>query len=219
MKLVRAYFKMGKVISECFKMFCLVFPKPAFRTAMTMQYERTPVWLSPQDMHLQFYSPHRLPPHPCLPISCTPPLGLTTLALSYPPPWAEWCLAGSVLGRGDSSAGPGKVRHQRCCNGEGTACQRWSVAPVGGSGSTVQRWRCWSPKWPATVEGMPEKAPGWGDQCLSTSTLDGEISPKGVLGAHISCTPNVWSLSHLILKINNLIIQFVMKTSGEPKLF
>ncbi|VCX41121.1 unnamed protein product [Gulo gulo] len=28
--------------------------------------------------------------------------------LSYPPPWAEECLVGSVLGRGDSSAGPGK---------------------------------------------------------------------------------------------------------------
>lgn len=79
MKLVRAYFKMGNVFSVWFKMFCPVLPTPAFRTAMTMLYERTPVWPSPQDMRLQFCSPHRLPPPLASPSAALHPWALQHL--------------------------------------------------------------------------------------------------------------------------------------------
>lgn len=118
-------------------MFCSVLPTPASCMPMTV-YRYPCVAISMRHGSALSFSPSTALHH-----WGSPPLH----PLLLPPPRAEWCLAGSFLRRGDffageamcsNSSGPGKARHQNCCDREGLAHQRWGAAP------SRRFWKCCS---------------------------------------------------------------------------
>lgn len=182
MKPVRPYFKMGNVISMWFKTFCSVLPTPAFCMPMTVPYVSTHVWPSPRDMGLQFYSLHQLPPllfspwavlhhwplqplHPLLPI----PKGWAVPGRICS--WKGWFVCWTREGKTSKLLQQGGA-----CWSEVRGCPQQEVLEALFRGGVAE-----GPKGPATLEGVPENAPCWGDRCVSTSTFGGDISLRGVL--------------------------------------